>query len=236
LVLTAAHVVRDRASTSEVVVYIASAWRPARVRAITRQTPEWDLALLEVDHRGDWPCLDLSRTPLATGDEVMLCGYEGGLRWVCKRGVFGRSDRGWLYWQNATPREGTSGGALVANGCLIAIVSGYTNDNARLGVGQNSDAIALFLQNALGYVPGQSAPPSTLPPPAASAPSGDQALGVLRAQVAALKQELQTVKERPITVEIFDPETGTVKSRSFPAGEPIRLKLPARRESNAGTS
>ncbi len=236
LILTAAHVVRDRAAGSIVQVFVGGRWLTANVRAVTRKTPNWDLALLDVDYTPQWPCLSLHPADVGAGTEVNLCGYEGGLRWVHKRGLLGHRDTYWLYWNGATPKEGTSGGALVANGTLLAIVSGYTTDAARAGVGQNSAAIAMFLQSALGYVPG---PPADLPsaqaPPVAQPPVVDPTLE-LRQQLAALKQELQTVKNRPITVEIFDPETGTVKSRSFPAGEPIRLKLPTRGGSHVGTS
>lgn len=239
LILTAAHVVRDRNADSVVQVYVGQRWLTANVRAVTRKTPNWDLALLDVDYQAPWPCLALHPAEVGSGTQVNLCGYEGGLRWVHKRGLFGHRDSYWLYWNGATPKEGTSGGAVVANGTLVAIVSGYTTDSARLGVGQNSAAIAMFLQNALGYLPGQasntpSAQAPTIPTPTPT-PTPDVTLE-LRQQVAALKQELQLVKNRPITVEIFDPETGTVKSRSFPAGEPIRLKLPARREPNVGAS
>jgi hypothetical protein len=235
LVLTAAHVVRE-APGGQISVYVGKRWQAAKVRALTRRTPDWDLALLEVEYSEVWPCLSLPERQIENAAEVKLCGYEEGLRWVCKRGLFGRCDRYWLYWNGATPREGTSGGAVTANGYLIAIVSGYTTDGNQIGVGQNTQAIAMFLHSALGYLPrangGQPVSNQTPLPPAVAELSTNE----LKQQLADLRQELQTIKNRPITVEIFDPETGIVKSRSFPAGEPIRLKLPARRNSDAGKS
>jgi hypothetical protein len=246
LILTAAHVVRDRAPGSRITVFLADRWQTATVRAITKQNPNWDLALLEVDCREPWPCLSLVRNRPDSGTEVSLCGYEGGLRWIHKRGLFGHRDSYWLYWNGATPREGTSGGALVAQGALLAIVSGYTTDGARQGVGQNAEAIASFLQGALGYIPGEStnlpvAQDSSLPSPQAApvrpAPNANaDATLQLGQQIAMLQQELLAIKGRPIIVEIYDPETRTVKSRSFPAGEPIRLQLPTGKASNVGTS
>jgi len=253
LVLTAAHVVRNTRNTT---VYVGNGWQPATVQVVTRPDPNWDLALVEVQYAQPWPCVQLVRDVLGIErSEVTVSGYAGGVTYVHRRGLLGgHTDKYWVWWNGAPPQEGTSGGAVIINGQLGAIISGKVLDGTEQGVGQSPAAIRTFLETCsrrrgitiMYSVPQVQAPAAvvTIPNPApgpppnqqipnpATGPNQSKEIAELKAELAKLQTELAAVRDRGITVELRDADTKQVKARTFAPGEPIRLQLPSHESSS----
>lgn len=116
-VLTAAHVVRGAQS---VTVYD----RPARVLAVDdRLASGRDIALLHVPGLHGLRPIPVATTSITAGRTVRLWGFGS----ESERGYFDApalSDA----WVKAVAREGDSGGPVVADGAIVGVINGVSND------------------------------------------------------------------------------------------------------------
>lgn len=116
-VLTAAHIVRGAQS---VTVYN----RPARVLAVDDKLEFGrDIALLHVPGLHGLRPIPVATTSLTAGRTVRLWGFGS----ESQRGYFDApalSDA----WVKAVAREGDSGGPVVADGAIVGVINGVSND------------------------------------------------------------------------------------------------------------
>lgn len=234
VVVTAAHIFRGYPASSgpRITVEINGQTLHAdRGWLAAQKLDEVDLAMLLVPYRGACPCMPIAEEMPPADAEITLTGYDQGVTLVHRRGLFGRMTKTQLHWRGAIPTQGTSGGAVVCNGSLVAVVTGVEGSvqgRGGSGFGTHSEVIRAFVIDRLGYLPGcGSEPPPKPKKPEISVNEDSQDLSELKKQIAVLQARLEEVSNRKITVAVLDPDTGTVDVEDFPGTkkDPIRLRF-----------
>ncbi len=145
--LTAAHNLRRG---DPVFVGLRGKWIPAEVLGI-RTINEADVAILGVHYRGSLRCVPIGNLSERAGMSVVLTGYpHGDRKRVTQARIKSRSISTGHIWIDVPVIDGESGGSVVADGCLVGIISA-TVDNASWATGTR--AIRALLLERLGSIP-----------------------------------------------------------------------------------
>lgn len=152
-VLTNAHVVEADESVGRTVpnVYAGGGWRSGRVVSIDSEA---DLALVRLRFAQPLQFVTVSESPPPDGAKVETNGFAGGRKY-CRRATtlrlalpLGNGARAWAphrYYVQATFNPGESGGAVMLENRLVALIHG--NDPAAgWGLVVDQKSVAAFLE------------------------------------------------------------------------------------------
>ncbi len=136
--------------STEISVLVEGHWLPASVIRSTGKQGI-DLALLKVEAPlTQLRCLRLNHKPLRPSDSVYLAGFpQGGEIRVIQGRVVSTNFLNFPLAIDQKPIQGESGGAVVIDGELAGIISGYPTIGQSACLFTNAESIQDFLQTSL---------------------------------------------------------------------------------------
>jgi hypothetical protein len=135
-------------------IQVNGEWLPASVIRSGR-SQGIDLALLKVEvPLAHLRCLPVDRSPLETGDAVYMAGYpQGGDIRIISGHVVPTDFMNFPLAIDQTPIQGESGGAVVIEGKLTGIISGYPAMGKPVCLFTDAVTIQKFLETSLSHDP-----------------------------------------------------------------------------------
>lgn len=173
LVVTNAHVVRDRRSNQNAGEIIYLNGESSRF-SVNASDDVWDFAILEVEKAPrEIPVIELQATPPAIGETLMIAGYiDGQLQagtgvYAARMAPRANMPAEWLELQPIAAQQGQSGGAIFTTSGKLAgaIWGGFGTGNGAYTVGapcHRIRAIVDRIRQRFGKLPRPSLPPGNV--------------------------------------------------------------------------
>ena len=193
-ILTAAHVVRG---ARRILFYLPTG-RVAECKLVKADSAN-DWAILRCAKLGIKPAKSAiyENVEVKAGDEAACYGYAGGSRFArgtgrVKQFVSGDEGRTWnMVETTCAASDGMSGGPVVARGLVVGVITGVGQGRC---VGPCLPRLRAVIRALL---PVRRVVVPVVPTPPPSTPPEPDAISLLAAEIAALRQKIETMELKP---------------------------------------